>query len=49
MDDLDFVAEQTARSSLYMFMGGLISEGINAVTIVIVARLLTPEGNKTLG
>ena len=43
MGELDFVAEKSARGSLHLFIGNLISEVFNAVTIVIVARLLTPE------
>ena len=43
MSDLDRAAEKSARGSLYLFMGNFVSEIINAVGVVLVARLLTPE------
>jgi O-antigen/teichoic acid export membrane protein len=43
MGELDFVAEKSAQGSFHLFVGNIISEVINAVTFIIVARLLTPE------
>ena len=43
MADLDKVTERFARGSFHLFIGNLISEIANAVGIIIVARLLTPE------
>ena len=43
MADLDKVTERSARGSFHLFIGNLISEIANAVGIIIVARLLTPE------
>ena len=43
MSELDRVAEKSARGSLYLFVGNFLSEIINAVGVVLVARLLTPE------
>lgn len=43
MGELDFVAEKSVRGSLHLFIGYLISEVINAITFIIVARILTPE------
>ena len=43
MSEIDRAAEKSARGSLYLFMGNFLSEIINAVGVVLVARLLTPE------
>lgn len=43
MSELDRAAEKSARGSIYLFMGNFVSEIINAVGVVLVARLLTPE------
>jgi len=43
LNELDRAAEKSARGSLYLFMGNFLSEIINAVGVVLVARLLTPE------
>jgi O-antigen/teichoic acid export membrane protein len=43
MSELDDVARKSARGSLYLFVGNFLSELINAVGAVIVARLLTPQ------
>jgi O-antigen/teichoic acid export membrane protein len=43
LSELDRGAEKSARGSLYLFMGNFLSEIINAVGVVLVARLLTPE------
>ena len=43
MADLDKITEKSARGSFHLFIGNLISEISNAVGIIIVARLLTPE------
>ncbi len=42
MAELDRVAERSARGSLYLFLGQFVSEAVNAVGAVLVARLLTP-------
>jgi O-antigen/teichoic acid export membrane protein len=42
MSELDEVAERSARGSLYLFLGQFVSEAVNAVGAVLVARLLTP-------
>ncbi|MCW3978572.1 MAG: flippase [Candidatus Bathyarchaeota archaeon] len=43
MAELDRVAERSARGSLYLFLGQFVSEAVNAVGAVLVARLLTPS------
>ncbi len=43
MSELDRAAEKSAGGSLYLFMGNFLAEIINAVGVVLVARLLTPE------
>jgi len=43
MDELDKVTEKSARGGLHLFMGSFISEILNAIGIIIVARLLSPE------
>ena len=43
MADLDKITERSARGSFHLFIGNLVSEIANAVGIIIVARLLTPE------
>jgi len=43
MSELDDVARKSARGSFYLFVGNFLSELINAVGAVIVARLLTPQ------
>lgn len=43
MAKLDYVAEKSAQGSLYLFTGRLISEILNTISIIIVARFLTPE------
>lgn len=42
MSELERVAEKSARGSFYLFLGNLLSEAVNAVGAVLVARLLTP-------
>ena len=34
MGELDFVAEKSARGSLHLFIGNLIADVFNAITIV---------------
>jgi O-antigen/teichoic acid export membrane protein len=41
--DID-VAKQSARGSLILFAGNFLATAINAVAIIIVARLLGPDG-----
>jgi O-antigen/teichoic acid export membrane protein len=43
VSELDDVAGKSARGSFYLFVGVFLSELINAVGAVIVARLLTPQ------
>lgn len=43
MSELDRVARKSARGSFYLFVGNFLSELINAVGAVLVARLLTPQ------
>ncbi len=43
MSELDDVARKSARGSFYLFVGNFLSELINAVGAVLVARLLTPQ------
>ena len=42
-EELDTVTIRSARGSFHLFVGNLVSEIVNAVGIIIVARLLTPE------
>ncbi|UCD44397.1 MAG: oligosaccharide flippase family protein [Candidatus Bathyarchaeota archaeon] len=49
MNELERVAERSARGSLHLFLGNFLSEIINAVGVVIVARMLTPGEYGVLG
>lgn len=42
MSELERVAEKSAQGSFYLFLGNLLSEAVNAVGAVLVARLLAP-------
>jgi O-antigen/teichoic acid export membrane protein len=42
LKDLEEVAGKSARGSLYLFLGSLLSEAINAIGVVVVSRFLTP-------
>ncbi len=43
MADLDKITERSARGGFHLFIGNFVSEIANAVGIIFVARLLTPE------
>jgi O-antigen/teichoic acid export membrane protein len=43
LSELSRVADKSARGSLYLFVGNFLSEVINAIGVVLVARILTPE------
>jgi O-antigen/teichoic acid export membrane protein len=49
MSELERVAERSARGGLHLFLGNFLSEIINAVGVVIVARMLTPGEYGVLG
>ncbi len=46
MSNID-VAKQSARGSLILFAGNFLDTAINAVAIILVARLLGPDGYGT--
>jgi O-antigen/teichoic acid export membrane protein len=43
MAELGGVGETSAPGGFHLFLGNLLSEALNAVTIVVVARVLSPE------